>query len=167
MNRHYLASLDNVRDALLLTQFFDNGKVVFGLHLEVIADLTSLGRNDEAIDYFDSWNQAAKGNLPESLIAAMEGLRGEGAGKKRNYTIVDFNETHVRRERRATGSAQNGGGQNAAGQTMGSSSDSGGVSGGGATSSGSGPQETRNHLQVAVQSICLDLPGASVGNCGE
>jgi TonB family protein len=98
---HYNTSLAAAQGALLLSRFLDNRKMIYGLHLEVMSDLLSMGRNDDAIDYYDRWKLVTKIQMGPDGQATMEEIRAKGAGKGYPYTIVDFDAAH-RYERKHT-----------------------------------------------------------------
>jgi TonB family protein len=98
---NYNTSLAAAHGALLLSRFLDNRKMIYGLHLEVMSSLMSMGRNDDAVDYYDRWKSVTKIQMSKEGQETMEKLRAEGAGKGHPYTIVDFDAAH-RYERKRT-----------------------------------------------------------------
>jgi len=91
---NYNTSLAAAHGALLLSRFLDNRKMIYGLHLEVMSDLMSMGRNDDAVDYYDRWKLVTKIQMSKDGQKTIEDLRAAGAGKGRAYTIVDFDAAH-------------------------------------------------------------------------
>jgi TonB family protein len=88
---NYNVALASAQGALFLSRFLDNRRMIYGLHLEVMSTLLSMGRNDDALDYYDRWRLVTKIPMSKESAQMMEQLRAEGAGKGRLYTIVDYN----------------------------------------------------------------------------
>jgi hypothetical protein len=68
--------------------------MIYGLHLEVMSNLMSMGRNDDAVDYYDRWKLVTKIQMSKDGQQTIEDMRTAGAGKGRPYTIVDFDAAH-------------------------------------------------------------------------
>ena len=94
MTGHFNTALAAAHGALLLSRFLDNRKLIYGLHLEVMSSLMYLGRNDDAVDYYDRWRLVSKIGMSKEGAEYMEGLRTAGAGKGHPFTIVDFDAAH-------------------------------------------------------------------------
>ncbi|MSO73475.1 MAG: energy transducer TonB [Rhodospirillaceae bacterium] len=131
------ATLSWARRALMLAQFLDNGKVVYGLHLEMMESLVELGRFPEALDYFDSWRKATKDPVPQALEMQMDSLRRRFSGHGHVYTIVDFDETHKRAGRSSSVNAAR-------------------------FHPAHGPEETRVNLATEARHVFLDLPPSTI-----
>jgi TonB family protein len=91
---NYNTSLAAAHGALLLSRFLDNRKMIYSLHLEVMSSLLSMGRNDDAVDYYNRWRLITKIPMTKEGQDMMEQLRAQGAGKGHPYTIVDFDAAH-------------------------------------------------------------------------
>jgi len=104
LSRNFEDAIEAARFALILARFLDTETVVDGIHFEVLMSLASLGRNHEAVDYYDGWRQVAGIDIPGSLTDYIEARRERGAGKGAVYNVVDFSAL---RENTARNSGQN------------------------------------------------------------
>lgn len=91
---NYNTALAAAHGALLLSRFLDNRKMIYSLHLEVMSSLLSMGRNDDAVDYYTRWRLITKIPMTKDGQEMMERLRAEGAGKGYPFAIVDFDAAH-------------------------------------------------------------------------
>lgn len=98
MTGHCDLALNEARRALLLARYMDNSRMVFGTHMEVMSCLLTLGRNDDAVDYYDSWRTAnrTKMSMSTEAVAHMEDLRTKGFGTGRTFSIIDFYDSNFK-----------------------------------------------------------------------